>query len=192
MSGRIYFLGDTHIGHKKIWEPRGFSSLEEHDDAIADSIFNCCGRDDSLYILGDICFGGADKFHDVMMGGLLRYRKRHGNHLPQSNERPKFVINVVQGNHDKSKMLHQLIDMGWITNYHSLREFRSQAGHKVVATHVPIHPACLERWAINAHAHLHAQSLNDHRFKCVSWEQTHGPVWIEDLVRDFNEQTSAV
>lgn len=187
MSGRIFLLGDTHFLHKKIWPSRGFDSMEEHDRAVALSIFQACGRDDSLYLLGDICFGGAKGFHRVMMDAWREHRRALGGPIPAEVDRPNFSINVVQGNHDGSKMLHELIDMGWITNYHSLREFRLANGKKVVATHVPIHPSCLDRWAINAHAHTHARMVFDmySRFKCVSWEMFRQPIWIDNLARDI-------
>ncbi len=182
MSGRVYFLGDNHFKHEKIWRGRGFNSMEEHDVAVALSIFETCGRDDSLYLLGDISFGGAVAFHQAMMTAWRLHRRKVGGPAPAEVDRPKFSINVVQGNHDKSNMLRDLVSCGWITNFHSLREFRV-GGQKVVATHVPIHPDCLDRWGINVHGHLHAHSINDHRYKCVSWEHHKKPVWIEDLIK---------
>lgn len=42
----------------------------------------------------------------------------------------------------------------------------------VLLTHIPVHPSQLGRGMINVHGHLHAHSVNDSRFVCVSLEQT--------------------
>ena len=51
-----YITSDLHLGHNQpfVYEPRGFSSIEEHDAAIIENINKVVGENDTLYILGDL------------------------------------------------------------------------------------------------------------------------------------------
>ena len=49
-----YFTSDLHYNHKKLLQERGFSTVEEMDEVITKSINDTCGKDDTLYILGDV------------------------------------------------------------------------------------------------------------------------------------------
>ena len=49
-----YFTSDLHHNHKKLLQERGFSTVEEMDEVITKSINDTCGKDDTLYILGDV------------------------------------------------------------------------------------------------------------------------------------------
>lgn len=87
-----WITSDVHIGHKNIvkgiseWEDkspcRNFETLEEHDSTIIDNINKLVHKDDILYILGDIFFGGRDV--------IISYRNR----IICNN------IHLVLGNHD--------------------------------------------------------------------------------------------
>lgn len=51
-------------------------------------------------------------------------------------------------------------------------------------THIPVHPSQLGRGLINVHGHLHAKSVGDPRYLCVSLEQTHfRPINLANLAR---------
>jgi calcineurin-like phosphoesterase family protein len=52
---KIYFWGCTHVFHKKdfIWQKRGYSSMEEHAEAIRNKINSTCTEHDILFHLGD-------------------------------------------------------------------------------------------------------------------------------------------
>lgn len=56
-----YFTSDTHLSHLKVSEIRGFSSIEEHDDAIIGNINSVVHPGDTFYMLGDIVMGGWRK-----------------------------------------------------------------------------------------------------------------------------------
>ncbi|MFW3388389.1 UNVERIFIED_CONTAM: hypothetical protein RF648_20585, partial [Kocuria sp. CPCC 205274] len=53
----VYFLGDTHFGHRNILNFRSqFKSIKEHDDYIIDRINKTTTKRDKLILTGDICF----------------------------------------------------------------------------------------------------------------------------------------
>lgn len=78
-----YFTSDLHIGHDKpfIWESRGFSSIEEHNEEILNRWNSVVSPDDNVYILGDLCMAGNktewDKIYLNLNGKKFLI---HGNH----------------------------------------------------------------------------------------------------------------
>lgn len=52
----------------------------------------------------------------------------------------------------------------------------------LLLTHIPVHPSELRRGVINVHGHLHARTVSDPRYVCVSLEQTEfRPMLLEGL-----------
>ena len=93
MNKKIWFVSDTHFGHFKefMWKPRGFNSIEEHDQAIIDNWNKIIAPDDEVYHLGDV----------------FLYDDNYGIEcLIQLNGK----IHILLGNHDTSaraaKFLH--------------------------------------------------------------------------------------
>lgn len=80
---KIFLTSDTHFGHSKdfLYSPRGFPSIQEHDEAIIANWNSVVGPDDIVYHLGDVMLG--DNEH-----GMECLRRLNGN------------IKIVSGNHD--------------------------------------------------------------------------------------------
>ena len=163
MAGIVKYLGDTHLGHKKIFKPRGFDTQEAHDAAVIDTIFQGLKSRDVLELAGDICFIGAE--------GFIR--------RPVPDDwRPNFIIRVAQGNHDRFKMLMQLYQEGWISSFGAMYERDTPVG-RVLTTHVPYQ---LDRWAYNIHGHLHENIREEREYLNCSWEQFKRPVTLSELL----------
>jgi calcineurin-like phosphoesterase family protein len=86
-----WFTSDTHFGHANIirYSNRPFKSVEEMDDVLIKNINQLVQPNDTLWHLGDFCFGPRDK--DGFVRVAANYRKRincqkviliHGNHDP--------------------------------------------------------------------------------------------------------------
>lgn len=80
----IFFTSDLHFGHNKdfLYSPRGFSSVEEHDEAVIKNWNETVGPNDLVFVLGDVMMG-AD-------------RERNIDKLKRLNGK----IAICRGNHD--------------------------------------------------------------------------------------------
>lgn len=81
--GKIFLTSDTHFGHQRefLYKPRGFDSIEEHDEAVIANWNSVVGPDDEVFHLGDVMLN--DNEH-----GMECLRRLNGH------------INLIRGNHD--------------------------------------------------------------------------------------------
>lgn len=134
MSGQLFFISDTHFGHRKIiqfeHEARPFDTIEEHDEKLIEN-WNSVVRDrDTVWHLGDVLFG-TRSFE------LIHRLKGHKK--------------LVMGNHDM------------YPTHRYLQVFDRLAGvleiDGNICTHVPVHEGQFGRYKFNIHGHLHSKSV---------------------------------
>lgn len=147
---RVYVIGDTHFGHRKVVEFRPWATVEEHDRELVERWNATVRKDDTVWHLGDVCLGGRDKL--AIMASL--------------NGRKKLVL----GNHD-------VYPLECYTPHFS-KVFGAAEWGDCILTHVPVHPYQFPRYRLNVHGHMHAAFIEsidgsrDTRYRCVSAEQT--------------------
>lgn len=80
---KIWLCSDTHFCHDRsfLYEPRGFSSIEEHDNTIFQHWNEVIDSNDEVYFLGDFMLNDYDKAIDYI-------------------KRLNGKIHVICGNHD--------------------------------------------------------------------------------------------
>lgn len=80
---KVFITSDLHLGHDRsfIYEPRGFKSIEEHDEEIIKRWNSVIDAGTEVYCLGDLMLGNNDH-------GLECIKKLNGN------------IHIIRGNHD--------------------------------------------------------------------------------------------
>lgn len=139
----IWLIADLHLSHEKMvtgWNNDGqgprssfAATIEEHDEKIIERINSVVMKRDKFYLLGDIALSKA---------GLDKVARINGHKR------------LVLGNHDQDS----------VARYAS--HFEKLCGAKVlgegfVLTHIPIHPACLNRRSmqVNIHGHMHDQHI---------------------------------
>lgn len=68
----IYLTSDWHIGHVKpfLYEPRGFSSIEEHDKEVLKRCNEIVKPEDELWILGDLAMSSNEKEWNMVYHNL--------------------------------------------------------------------------------------------------------------------------
>ena len=83
--GNIYVTSDWHFGHSRefIYGPRGFTSIEDHDEAIINNHNSIVTNEDDVYVLGDLMLG-------------------NNNHGIECILRLNGKLHIVRGNHDTS------------------------------------------------------------------------------------------
>lgn len=178
MAGKVFTTADLHLGHITAAEARGFKTVEEHDKAVIDSIFETVGPRDVLWVLGDVCFKGFDHYVKLMLDRLNAdqgYVKRRDVNL-----RPQFITKIAQGNHDDTKLLIRLREEGWINTFAACHAQTTPHG-KVLLSHIPVHECTLDRWSFNVHGHLHEKYVESKKYQCVSWEQGRRPVELNSI-----------
>lgn len=180
MAGRRFAIGDVHWRHKPIVDYRErFKTLEEHDNFIVDLINETVGKRDVLYFLGDVCFGG-EKYLDLMMDKIIcRHNKLAlGNHDQMKGEVYQKYFSKVQSSFDIIKRFDVEDENG-----------KRVDKVKAVLSHIPIHPACMDRWAVNIHAHLHNHTvIEDSRYVCSSLEATgYTLIDVDKVLTDIHE-----
>lgn len=171
----IWFISDTHFGHKNILEyekeARPFSSLEEMHEVIIERWNSVVKQDDVVYHLGDFAFGKG--YIDIAQ--RLNGKKR-----------------LIMGNHDT------------YSTSHYLRYFDKCYGVKYwercVLSHMPVHPNGLgARWLLNVHGHLHSRKVmiqpppcrvfvDDPSYFNVSCEQNNLTPINADVIRERVKQ----
>lgn len=173
----IFFTSDWHIGHNKtfLYSPRGFQSIEEHDEAIITNCNKIVKPDDELWILGDLALG--DKYEWDKWISALECNNVH------------FII----GNHDTNNKINYYIDHGLINEgYASVMKYSKRLSFYL--SHYPTltgnfdfddHPV----WNLSGHTHSKAK-FPEGRYDAPIYNvaldaHDNYPVSIEQIVTDI-------
>lgn len=174
MSGRTWVAADHHFGHRNILTfaredgtlIRGsvFKTIEEHDETIISNHNEIVDKSDRVYLLGDVCIN-----------------RRNLSILSRLNGRKV----LVKGNHDIFQLKDYLPYFDDIRAYVVQNDGSGIKDHKVVLSHIPIHPESVGRCGTNIHGHLHENKVkNDDRYVCVSLEHTdYKPIEIHTALK---------
>lgn len=162
--GRVFFIADTHFGHKNIIKycNRPFKDTEEMDATLIKNWNNTVSKEDKVFILGDFAFGDKNVI------------KKYCNAL---NGRKVLIM----GNHDK-KSVNTLIDCG----FSEVIKYPIVWNEFFILSHAP-QQALHNSPYFNIYGHVH----DDPTYKdytenncCVSVERiNYTPILFEDLKR---------
>jgi len=83
----VWLTADQHFGHDMVAQLRGFRTAHKHDKEVMARYNDVVGRDDEVYIVGDLCMWGPQN-----KGNVERI-------IRQLNGRKHLIL----GNHDKLK-----------------------------------------------------------------------------------------
>ena len=157
MGKRTFVISDTHFSHRLMVSLRGFSTPEEMDECMISHWNSVVKEGDRVYHLGDFCLNRA------ALGIAARL---NGN------------IVLIKGNHDIFKLKDHAM------YFDDLRAYKYLTHHKIILSHIPIHPGQLEnRWNFNIHGHIHEHSLEDKRYVNVCVEKTqYKPILLDEII----------
>lgn len=173
----IWFISDTHFGHKNILEyekeARPFKTVEEMNETIIERWNNVVRDEDTVYHLGDFCFSKGN----IRLAGRLNGKKR-----------------LIMGNHDAYDSHDYLLYFDKL--------YGAKFWEKCLLTHVPVHPQNINgrRCVLNVHGHMHSKkvmiplikkgtfeyysAIEDRKYFNVSCEQNNLIPIHADIIRD--------
>lgn len=105
-----WFVGDTHFGHLKVAQIRGFESAAEHDDVIFSKWTRQVRDGDTVFVLGDISSGSS--------GGE--------DHALSILENLPGHKHLICGNHDSISSIHRngyKKQAYWFRVFDSIRDY---------------------------------------------------------------------
>lgn len=111
----IFFSSDWHIGHQKnfLYEPRGFSSIEEHDAQILKNCNEIVKPEDELWLLGDLVMGEDKKEWDSVFLNLNCQN-----------------IHYLQGNHETDNKM-DIYDRDYLFEYHGYADTLKYSKYRI-------------------------------------------------------------
>lgn len=159
---KVFLTADTHFGHWGVTrflrsdgtKLRPWDNPNDMDKDMVALWNDTVGPNDKVYHLGDVV---------INRRALPTLAQLNGDKV------------LIKGNHDIFK-LHE-----YTTYFRDVRAYHVM--DKFILSHIPVHESQKHRWEGNIHGHLHANSVDDAWYTCVSVEQTNfKPILFEELV----------
>ena len=177
----LFFTSDTHFNHDRefIFRPRGFETIQEHDEAIITNWNHIVGPHDIVYHLGDFMMGQDIDY------GIECMRRLNGE------------IYFIIGNHDTTHRLEALAELPNVTiEGHAV--VIGAGGYRFFACHYPVistplgEGSNLKHTLLNCHGHTHnkSQFYNENptmiNVGLDAWRNY--PVHWETMIAEANKQ----
>lgn len=133
-----FLISDTHFGHANLLKfkrddgspVRDFSSVEEMNEYMVTQWNSLVKPNDLVYHLGDVVMNPRQLKIMYRLNG--RKRLVRGNHDLKPEEEFRSIFEQILGVKEMNKML---------------------------LSHFPVHPSCLNRYAANIHGHTHFRTV---------------------------------
>lgn len=180
--GEIFFTSDTHFCHNQgfLYEPRGFSSIEEHDEALIENWNKVVKSNDIVYHLGDTMLNDNEK-------GVECFKRLNGQ------------IFLIWGNHDTQNRTNALFEAcrhkllgGWYAFVIKHGKFSLYLSHypTLTANYDDKH---LSQHVINLHGHTHQQAnflYPNNPFMYHVGVDSHNctPVHIDEVITEIRQR----
>lgn len=167
---KTWWISDTHFGHEnavsKFKRPDGsplrdFANAEEMDEYMIARWNERVQSNERVYHCGDVVIN-----------------RKFLSQLERLNGR----IVLVKGNHD----IYDLND--YRKYFDDIRSYVVSPKGGYIASHVPLHESCIDRFGLNIHGHLHYNIINDPRYINISVEQIqYAPISTDQLMKRAEE-----
>ena len=148
--GNSWIISDTHFYHKNIVELERYmldhsgygyiQTVEQYNEMLIRNINHHVRKDDTLYILGDFCFGGFEQVREV-------YNRLNGHKI------------LLLGNHDHYTPTEGKKRAGLGEIYEGPIYLPGSKG-KIILSHYPVKEAYHNPYVYNLHGHLHGSVLD--------------------------------
>lgn len=119
------------------FEDRPYETVEEMNEDLIKVWNETVKKNDTVYNLGDFCFGGYDKWVEIL-------EQLNGN------------IIHIKGNHDSSETLKKLHKNGYLKEIHMIGCYLKTHKYVLHMTHYPMEIGMRPR-LFSLHGHIHSQ-----------------------------------
>ncbi|AVH84964.1 hypothetical protein RsoM2USA_35 [Ralstonia phage RsoM2USA] len=164
-DSNVFFLSDTHFGHKNIikYSNRPFSDIPEMNLAMQERWHNTVGPDDILIHCGDVCFTSTNEMNSIL------------------DSLPGYKV-LVKGNHDWDRGKKKFRDLNF--DYITDKLHFTHNGIQYIMTHVPVADDQLQAGKLlNIHGHIHNKKLETGLHICACVELIdYTPVTLPKLI----------
>lgn len=177
--GKIWLTSDLHLGHNRdfIWGPRGFNSVEEHDETIIKNWNKLVSPDDEVWCLGDLMLG--DNYT-----GCQKLNQLAGK------------IYILAGNHDTSTRVQMYANLRPTILTMGLAYILKYQGYRFYLSHYPTivgnydADKPLKQRTINLCGHVHTQDPFYDADKGLIYHveldaHDNKPVLLDDIIEDI-------
>lgn len=180
---KIWFTSDTHFCHDRgfLYEPRGFTSVEDMNEAIVQRWNSVVAPEDTVYHLGD---------------GMLNDTERGMEFLKQLNGK----IIMIRGNHDTNPRVKayadapNVIESGKYADVVTYKKIRFYISHYPTMTSNLEKGASLREHTINLYGHTHQMDnfYQDIPFMYHVGMDSHNcyPVDIDTIIEDIKAKAA--
>lgn len=174
--GRIFLTSDLHFGHQRefLYGPRGFNTIQEHDEAVIARWNETVQEDDDVYVLGDLMLN--DNEH-----GLECLRQLKGR------------IHLVRGNHDTDARWKLYSELENIVEMENVIIFKYRKYHFYLS-HFPTLTGNLEKESLHqctlnlfGHTHDKRHFFEDRPYMYNVALDAHNctPVLLDDIIEEM-------
>lgn len=197
-----YWIGDLHLGHLKVAQLRGFSTVVEHDHHLLTQL-SYIHPDDTVWVMGDISSGKPDDEQRA-----LELLATLG-----------LQLHLIAGNHDSVSSIHRQgfkQQRRWLEVFQSVQQFGRIAveAEPVLMSHYPYEHSgdgpgrgearystyrLPDRGLPLLHAHTHQPSPHmsteqgdDLQQLCTSWDSFRRPVTDSDVNEWIKKRRAAL
>ena len=156
-----------------MYKPRGFNSIEEHDEAIFKRWNSTVSDNDIVYILGDLMLGDTEE-------GMKKLNELCGN------------FHIILGNHDTDTRVKEYLHCNKVVDVLDAKKIKYN-GYSFFLCHYPTLTANLEKehlkqCTINLFGHTHQKTnfYNDIPFMYHVGMDSHDcyPIELDQIIED--------
>lgn len=167
----IYFTSDLHFCHDKnfLYEPRGFSNIQEHDESIIKNWNEIIKTEDLVYVLGDCVMGTAE----------------NANILTRLNGSKILCI----GNHDSPAKIQKYRELNIFENIYyayfiKFNKINFYLSHYPTLTTNKDENLKTTIWNICGHSHIktHKDPISSNSFHCELDACDNKPINIMEII----------
>lgn len=179
--GKIWLTSDLHFGHDKefIWGPRGFNSIEEHDETIIKNWNEVVSWEDEVWVLGDLMLGDNN-------AGIRKINQLAGN------------IRILYGNHDTPTRIQMYANIRPTILGMGLATTMKHNGYNFYLSHYPtLTSNCdgdrpLKKRVISLCGHSHTKNKFQDMDKGLIYHcelDAHGikPILLDDIIKNIEQ-----